>query len=89
MRAKKPLPSALRAKASYRNSLFRRRKRVVRWDARWADGHVEHDVNADEVLQGRHFPADAWGTRHAAEAVCPEVGAGPWVEYATGRVLGE
>jgi hypothetical protein len=80
-------PSALRATSSLRTTLFGRRKRVVRYDARYADGHIEEDVNADEVLDGRHLPADAWATRDAAEAACPEVGTGPWVEYATGRPL--
>jgi hypothetical protein len=75
------------AVASSRTTLFGRRKRVIRYDARYADGHVEHNVNADEVLDGRHLPADAWATRHAADAACPEVGTGPWVEYATGRLL--
>jgi hypothetical protein len=69
-----------------RTTLFGR-KRVVRYDARYPGGHVEVDVNADKVLDGRHLPADAWGTRKAADAACPEVGTGPWVEYATFRVL--
>lgn len=80
-------PTALRATASSRTTLFGRRKRVMRYDARYADGRVEHNVNADEVLDGQHLPADAWATREAAEAACPEVGTGPWVEYATGRLL--
>lgn len=82
-------PSALRAQASFRRTLFGRRKRVVRYDARYPDGHVDHDVNADEALGGQHLPADAWATRGAAEAACPEVGTGPWVEYATGRLLND
>jgi hypothetical protein len=60
---------------------------VYRYDARYADGHVEHNVNADALLDGIHLPADAWATRDAAEASCPEVGTGRWVEYATGRLL--
>ena len=80
-------PTALRATASSRTTLFGRRKRVMRYDARYADGRVEHNLNADEVLDGQHLPADAWATREAAEAACPEVGTGPWVEYATGRLL--
>jgi hypothetical protein len=79
-------PTALRAVTSSRTTLFGR-KRVVRYDARYADGHVEHNVNADRVLDGQHLPADAWATRDAAEAACPELGTGPWVEYATGRLL--
>jgi hypothetical protein len=82
-------PTALRARASTRTTLFGRHRRVVYYDARYPDGHVEQDVNADEVLDGQHLPADAWRTRDAAEAACPEIGTGPWVEYATGRLLGE
>ena len=80
-------PTVLRATASSRTTLFGRRKRAIRYDARYADGHVEHNVNADEVLDGQHLPADAYATRDAAVAACPEVGTGPWVEYATGRLL--
>jgi len=70
-------PTALRASASLKGTL----------DAYYADGHIETDVNADKALDGRRLPADAWTTRHYAEAVCPEVGTGPWVEYASGRTL--
>ena len=80
-------PTALRATASSRTTLFGRRRRVVRYDARYADGHVEHNVDVDVVLDGQHLPADAWATRGAAEAACPQVGTGRWVEYATGRLL--
>jgi hypothetical protein len=82
-------PLALRATASIRKSVFGRRKRVLRYDARYSDGRIEHDVNPDEALDGRHLPADAWVTRDAVEAACPEVGTGPWVEYATGRLLSD
>lgn len=80
-------PTALRAVASSRTTLFGRRRRVIHYDARYADGHVEHDVDADQVLDGQHLPADAWATRNAAETACPEVGTGPWVESDTGRLL--
>ena len=83
------LPVAVRATARVEMSLLRRRRRVVRYDARFADGRVERDVNLDSVLQGRRLPADAWATRDAAEAACPEVGTGTWVEYATGRPLAD
>lgn len=82
-------PAALRAKASVRRTLFGRRKRIVRYDARYSDGHIEHDVNADGVLDGRHRPADAYATRDAAVEACPDVGTGPWVEYASGHVLSD
>lgn len=81
-------PTALRAVASLRKTLLGRHRRVNRYDALYADGHVEHNVDADRVLDGQHLPADAWATRHAAEAACPEVGTGQWMEYATGRPLG-
>jgi hypothetical protein len=80
-------PLALRATAAFESRASGRRKRVVRYDARYQDGRVERDVNPDEALDGRHLPADAWATRDAAEAACPEVGNGRWVEYATGRLL--
>jgi len=80
-------PTALRAVASSRTTLFGRRKRVIGYDALYADGHVEHGVNADQVLDGQHLPADAGATRDAAEAACPDAGTGSWVEYSTGRPL--
>lgn len=78
---------AIRAIAEVRTSVLRRRRRLFRYDARFPDGRIAGDVNIDDVLQGRLFPADAWATRHAAEAACPEGGTGEWVEYATGRRL--
>lgn len=83
------LPLALRATASLETTLLGRRRRTIRYDARYSNGYVEHDVNAEEVLDGRGLPADAAATRRAAEAACPNVGTGPWVEYATGRVLSD
>lgn len=83
------LPLAIRATAEVELSLFNRKRRKLRYDARFADGHVVRDVNVDDVLQGRRFPADAWTTRKAAEAACPEDGLGDWVEYATGRRLND
>jgi hypothetical protein len=80
-------PTALRATASSRRTLLGRRKRLLSYDARYADGHVEHNVNADEVLNGQHLPADAWAVRRAAEAACPAAGPGAWVEYPSGRLL--
>ena len=80
-------PTSIRATASSRRTLLGRRKRVFRYDARYSDARIEHNVNADAVLDGRNLPVDAWATRHAAEAACPEVGTGRWVEYATGRVV--
>ena len=72
-----------------RRSVFGRRKRILRYDARYSQERVEHDVDPDVALDGRDLPADAWATRDAAQAACPEVGTGPWVEYATGRLLSD
>jgi hypothetical protein len=83
------LPVAIRATAEVGTSLFSRKRRNLRYDARFADGHVVRDVNVDDVPQGRRFPADARTTREAAEAACPENGPGDWVEYATGRRLND
>ena len=79
--------TAIRATALSKRTVLGRKKRKLRFDALLADGHVERDVSVDTVLEGRRFPADMWATRHAAEAACPEVGTGRWVEYATCRVL--
>ena len=81
------LPTALRARAEFGTTLFGRKKQVFRYDARFQDGRVAEDVDADAALDGDRFPADAWATRSAAEAACPGVGVGRWVEYATGRLL--
>lgn len=81
------LPAALRATASVTTTMIGRRRRNVTYDALYADGRVDRDVDADEVLQGLRLPADAWATRAVADAACPATGTGPWIEYATGRVL--
>lgn len=82
-------PLALRATASFKKTLLGGRKRVFRYDACYADGRVDINVSADAVLDGRSLPADAWATRDAAEAACPETGTGPWVEVGTGRLLAD
>jgi hypothetical protein len=79
--------TAIRATAVSKRTIWGSKRRAFRYDALFADGRIAHDVNADTALEGRRFPADAWSTRHAAEATCPEIGAGRWVEYATGKVL--
>lgn len=81
------LPLALRATAERKATLLAGSRRAVSFDALFEDGRVVRDVDVDEVLQGRAFPADAWATRHAAELACPELGTGAWVEYPTGREL--
>lgn len=79
--------TAIRAIATSERSTLGRTKRRFRYDALFADGRVERDVDVDAALEGWRFPADAWATRAAAEAECSEPGSGRWVEYATGRVL--
>ncbi len=80
---------AIRATATTETRLLRGQRRVVRYDVRYPDGRAEQDVNLDRVRQGGRFPADAQATRVAASAACPDVGAGDWVEYATGRGLSD
>lgn len=79
------LPKALRA--TRLPTRWPMRRPSFAYDAMYPDGTVAVDVNADEVLQGRRFPADAWATREAAEDVCGDDSPGDWVEYATGRRL--
>ena len=83
------LPYAVRATAEVRMTLLRGRRRVFRYDVRYHDGRELYGVDIDRALDGRHLPADAWATRAAAEAACPEEGTGAWVEYAYGRRLDE
>ena len=60
------------------------KEQVFRYDARFKDGRVAEDTDA--ALDCGRFPADDWATRTAAEAACPGVGVGRWVEYPTGRL---
>jgi hypothetical protein len=62
---------------------------MIRYDARFAGGHEEHDVDLNAVLQGARFPADYWCTLKGAKDACPPVGIGPWVDYPYGRPLSE
>ena len=80
------LPAALRA--TRLPGRWPLRRPFFKYDALYPDGTVAVDVNADEVLQGRHLPADAWTTRRAVEEACGDGVPGDWVEYATGRRLG-
>ena len=78
---------ALRATRLPRPWPFRRP--CFKYDAMYAEGTVAVGVDIDDVLQGRHFPADAWATRRAVEKACGDGVPGDWVEYATGRRLGK
>jgi hypothetical protein len=79
--------TAIRATLARRRTLLGRVRVRLRYDALFSNGRVEHDVNVDATLDGRHLPADACATRAAAEATCSDAGPGRWVEYATGREL--
>ncbi|MEV7398109.1 hypothetical protein [Aeromicrobium sp. NPDC092404] len=79
-----PVAGALRAAARVQVSgVLGRSRRVIEYDAKYPDGRVELNVDADTVLQGRRFPDRARKTRAAADAACPETGTGPWVEHET------
>lgn len=79
------LPKALRATRQLARWPWSRPS--FKYDAMYPDGTVVADVDADDVLQGRRLPADAWATRQAAEEACGDGIPGAWVEYATGRQL--
>lgn len=79
------LPKALRATRLQARWPWSRPS--FKYDAMYPDGTVAADVDADDVLQGRRLPADAWVTRQAAEEACEDGIPGFWVEYATGRRL--
>ncbi len=82
------LPVAFRATAyRSRTRWLKRPFRDFRYDARFADGREEHDVNQGVVLQSGHYPADAHVVRKGAENACPEEGVGPWVDYPWGKPI--
>lgn len=82
------LPGALRAAATVRVSrILGRSRRVFEYDARFPDGRVELNVDADAVLQSGRYPAEARTTLLAAEAACPEIGTGQWVEHEPGGLI--
>lgn len=68
--------TAIRATAMMERTVLARTRRRIRYDALFADGRVQQDVDVDAALDGRRYPADAWATREAAEATCPEIGPG-------------
>lgn len=81
-------PVVFRATASIESSRWlRRRRRVVRFDARWPDGRVQHDVDLVSLMY-RRSPADFEVTRRLMLAHCPESGTGSWVQWPYGFVLG-
>ena len=56
------LPIAVCASVSWRRRRHwhRTRYRNIRYDARFADGREELDIEIDAVLHGWRYPADAW-----------------------------
>ncbi|MBP3037085.1 hypothetical protein J2M53_12615 [Arthrobacter sp. zg-ZUI100] len=80
-------PVAVRARAHMGTSKWLHRPvRLVCYDARWADGHVEFDVNIyKEVFRGRHT-TDKDDIFQSMHATCPEVGTGQWVHVSYGVI---
>lgn len=61
--------------------------RVIRYDAYWADGHVDFDVSLSKMMY-RGSPADFEGIEGKVHDHCPEVGTGQWVGERGGVVEG-
>ncbi len=77
---------AFRAEARVEKSRWRRRpRRVLHYDARWADGRVERDVDLVGLMY-RRAPADYVVVKKAIDDHCPAEGAGPWIGYPYGEV---
>ncbi|WP_157683827.1 hypothetical protein [Microlunatus soli] len=73
-------PIAVRASSSYRESRWlHRRIRICRYDACWADGRVEFDVDLVGLMY-RGQPADFDPIDRTVHLECPEDGVGPWVD---------
>jgi hypothetical protein len=82
-------PEVFRATASIEPSgWLRRPRRRVRFDAKWADGRIEHDVDLTSLMY-RRAPADYEVTRRAMLENCPEVGTGRWIQWPWGFVLND
>ncbi|MGH3654740.1 hypothetical protein [Glutamicibacter sp.] len=85
------MPIAVQATAHHGiRRLTRIRYRYFSYALRFADGREIFGLGwaeADKLLQGHRYPADASCTRHGAERHCPDLGAGAWVDYPYGRPL--
>lgn len=82
-------PTALRATAVTRVSKWLKIPfRGFSYDARYADGREEYGVQVGRALKSGQYPADAHVVRTGAEAACPPMGQGPWVDYPWGRPVG-
>ncbi len=70
-----------------RPSWWRRRPvRTFRYDALWADGRVDRDIDLVKVMY-MNAPADYQVTKRAMLEHCPATGTGQWVGYATGFLV--
>lgn len=79
-------PVAVRATAFLRPSRWLHHpRRLVRYDAFWADGHVDFGVDLSTMMYRGH-PADFATVDESVHAHCPEIGTGQWVDEA-GRVV--
>lgn len=79
-------PVAVRATAFIRPSKRRhRRVRLVTYDAYWADGRLDFDVDLPAMMY-RGFPADFAAIDESVHSHCPEAGTGQWVD-GFGRVV--
>lgn len=87
------MPIALRATASWGTRRFtRRRFRTFSYALRYRDGREVTDLNwseCDGLLQGHRYPADTHCVNRGAQAHCPEIGVGQWVDYPYGKPLGD
>lgn len=91
MTAQMPIAVQATAQQGIRR-LTRIRYRYFSYALRFADGREVHGLGwaeADKLLQGYRYPADASCTRHGAERHCPAFGAGVWVDYPYGRPLAQ
>lgn len=85
------MPIAVQATAQQGiRRLTRIRYRYFSYALRFADGREIPGLSwaeADKLLKGHRYPADASCTRHGAERHCPDLGAGDWVDYPYGQPL--
>jgi hypothetical protein len=80
-------PDVFRAVARIEPSRWLRRpRRVLRYDAYWDGGRIEHDVSLTGYMY-RRAPADYSVVKKAIDEACPPEGTGAWVEYPYGNVL--
>ena len=81
-------PVAVRAMAFTRPSRWRHRPvRLVRYDAYWAGGRVDFDVNLSKLMY-RGSPADFAAIEESVHDHCPEAGTGHWVGESGAVVAG-